>query len=65
MSSNVVKGLGNLINGQDPNAIGTMTKGNKEIKEIYNITGAKINTLQKGLNIIKMSDETIKKVLVK
>ncbi|MBR5720006.1 MAG: family 43 glycosylhydrolase, partial [Bacteroidales bacterium] len=65
VSSNVVKGLGNLINGQDPNAIGTMTKGNKEIKEIYNVTGAKINTLQKGLNIIKMSDETIKKVLVK
>ena len=65
VSSNVVKSLGDLINGQDPNAIGTMTKDNKEIKEIYNVTGAKINTLQKGLNIIKMSDETIKKVLVK
>lgn len=32
---------------------------------IYTVNGAKVATLQKGINIIRMSDGTVKKVLVK
>ncbi len=32
---------------------------------IYTITGAKVATLQKGINIVRLSDGTVKKVLVK
>ncbi|MDO4159812.1 MAG: hypothetical protein Q4D41_05105 [Prevotellaceae bacterium] len=40
---------------------------NKEVKEVarYTIDGAKISTPTKGLNIVKMSDGTTKKVIVK
>lgn len=40
---------------------------NKETKEIsrYSIDGRRLNSPQKGINIIKMSNGTIKKVLVK
>ena len=37
--------------------------GEKTIKAIYTIDGAKVNSLQKGLNIIKYSDGTAKKVI--
>ena len=33
--------------------------------KIYDVNGHRINGLQKGINIIKMSDGTIRKVLVK
>lgn len=33
--------------------------------EIYTIDGMKINTLQKGINIIKMSNGTTRKVVIK
>lgn len=33
--------------------------------EIYNVSGMKQNSLQKGMNIIKMSDGTTRKVMVK
>lgn len=36
-----------------------------EIVEIYSISGARRNALQRGVNIVKMSDKTIKKVMVK
>jgi hypothetical protein len=32
---------------------------------IYNISGAKVNALQKGINIVKMTDGTVRKVFVK
>ena len=32
---------------------------------IYTVSGARINSLQKGINIVKMSDGTVRKVLVK
>ena len=37
--------------------------GEKTIKAIYTIDGAKVNSLQKGLNIIKYSDGIAKKVI--
>ena len=33
--------------------------------EIYTNDGMKINTLQKGINIIKMADGTTRKVVIK
>lgn len=33
--------------------------------EIYNVQGVRVPTLHKGLNIIKMSDGTTKKVMIK
>lgn len=35
------------------------------VNGIYTINGMKINTLQKGINIIKMSDGTTRKVVIK
>ena len=32
---------------------------------IYNISGARVNSISKGINIVKMSDGSVKKVLVK
>ena len=32
---------------------------------IYNLAGSRVNNLTKGINIVKMSDGSVKKVLVK
>lgn len=32
---------------------------------IYTVSGARVNTLQKGINIVKMSDGSVRKVLIK
>lgn len=45
------------------NEIGSTTDAN--VSEIYGVNGARKSQLTKGLNIIKMSDGTVKKVLVK
>ena len=57
-----------FIEEKDLSAINsiTMDDGRKvEIKETYDINGRKTAGLQRGLNIIKLSDGTIKKVIVK
>ncbi|MBR4591374.1 MAG: hypothetical protein IKO36_12085 [Bacteroidaceae bacterium] len=64
-SSNVLKAIGNLIAGEDPNAINNESIEAAGIECIYNITGAKINQIQQGVNLIKMTDGSVKKVLVK
>lgn len=48
-------------------AIGNTSSTQKEIVEVarFNLQGVRINGQQPGVNIIKMSDGTIKKVLVK
>ena len=35
------------------------------INAIYTVTGAKVSSLQKGINLVKMADGTVQKVLVK
>lgn len=45
------------------NEIGSRTDA--KVSEIYGINGARKSQLTKGLNIVKMSDGTVKKVLVK
>ncbi len=64
------KDFGNIIEltESDPNPTGIdMLKSNKteEIKAYYNIDGKRINKLQKGVNIVHMSDGTTSKVVVK
>ena len=41
----------------------TNNGGSKAVEAIYTIDGSKVNSLQKGLNIIKYSDGTAKKVI--
>ncbi len=45
------------------NEIGSTTDA--KVSEIYSVNGARKSQLTKGLNIVKMSDGTVKKVLVK
>lgn len=45
------------------NAINALTSG--KIETIYNASGVRQPSLQKGMNIVKMSDGTIQKILVK
>ncbi|MBM6992238.1 MAG: chitobiase/beta-hexosaminidase C-terminal domain-containing protein [Prevotella sp.] len=40
-------------------------RGVAKVKAIYSINGARINSLQRGINIVKMTDGTTRKVLVK
>lgn len=48
----------------DPTAINNATVQNA-VKGIYTVNGTKLNALQKGLNIVKFTDGTVQKVLVK
>jgi len=38
---------------------------NATVNAIYTVSGAKVNALQKGINLVKLSNGTVKKVLVK
>ena len=50
----------------DPSGIeGVGTEGDAVPVAIYTTAGAQVNALQKGLNIVKFSDGSTKKVLVK
>jgi len=39
--------------------------GVAKVKAVYNINGARLNGLQRGINIVRMTDGTTRKVLVK
>ena len=52
----------------NPNSTGIEeVAGNADVKEVarYSVDGARIDAAQKGINIVKYSDGTVKKVLVK
>lgn len=49
----------------DATGINDVDDADIEIEAIYTINGAKVNSLQKGLNIVKMSNGKVKKVFVK
>lgn len=60
------EGVKALTLGGDATAISTieaLTSGNFE--GIYNAAGAKINRMEKGVNIIRMTDGTTRKVVIK
>ena len=50
-----VSGIENLTTGN----------GAQTVVGIYSLDGMKLNSLRKGINIIKMSDGSVKKVLVR
>ena len=65
-TSSVVKAINQIVASGDANAIEeTPAVGNSTINGIFNISGAPVSNLQKGINIIRMSDGSVKKVLVK
>ena len=53
--------------GEAPAAIGTIESNNEPVVEVarYNMNGLLISSPQKGVNVIRYSDGTIKKVYVK
>ena len=53
------------IKAFDPSAIGEIQTNLPQITERYNLDGLKLNAPQRGINIIRMNDGTIKKVLIK
>ena len=67
----IVKSISKLVAGEDPNeneeamVINNKYSEMSEIHNIYDITGSKVNKLQKGIKIIRMTDGATKKVLVR
>ena len=53
------------INAYDPAVIDEPCFTAQQIIERYRLDGQKINTPQRGINIIRMKDGTIKKVVVR
>lgn len=45
--------------------IDSIATGDTSVVAIYNLSGVKVNTYQKGINIVRLSDGTTKKILVK
>lgn len=52
-----------VIDTRDPSAVNAVEAINAVPQEIYSIDGRKLNGLQKGINIIRMSDGSIKKIM--
>lgn len=46
-------------------AVKTVNEANGKVEGIFSVNGARQNTLQRGVNIVKMSDGRVKKVIVK
>ena len=55
---NIVEGIENAVKSVESDA-------KAEEMERYNVSGQKINSPQKGLNIVKMSDGTTRKIMCK
>ena len=53
-----------FFDDDDVTGINGVDAENIEIEAIYTINGTKVNSLQKGLNIVKMSNGKVKKVMV-
>ena len=63
------KAFSNIVERDVPNGIQNVKTGNEEqmasYKEIYDLNGRHISELQRGLNIVRMSDGTTKQVVIK
>ena len=55
----------NSLNGGEATGVGTVTLTQELKSKVYNIGGQLMNNLKKGVNIIKMSDGSVKKVIKK
>lgn len=58
--------LGDKSNfGGDPSAVSSAAGNDAAATETYTVGGAKVSAAVKGINIVKMSDGSVKKILVK
>lgn len=53
------------LSGEEADAISFISDGNASIEAVYSVGGNKTNGLKKGMNIVKYSDGTTKKIIVK
>ena len=53
------------VGAEAPSAVQTVGAGAARATEVYSLSGARLSGVQKGINIVKYSDGTVKKVLVK
>ena len=53
------------VDQYDPTAVNEIAKTNAGSVAIFGVSGAKVNSLQNGINIVKMADGSVKKVMVK
>ena len=52
-------------NGSATSIATAVAHPNKNLEGVYTLTGIKMGKMQKGINIVKMSDGTIKKIFIK
>ena len=57
--------IGYYGDADDNTAIAAKDEEAAQVVSIYSASGVKLNALQKGLNIVKMSDNTVKKIIIK
>ena len=50
---------------QDPAGINAVERNSQQVTRVYNLNGAELSGLQRGLNIVRMSDGTTVKRMVK
>ena len=46
-------------------SVATAKTGNRDINSVYSMDGKRLNSMRKELNIIRMNDGTVRKVIVK
>ena len=49
----------------DASAIESITTAEGQMMQIFTVSGTRVNTLQKGINIVRMSNGRVQKILVK
>lgn len=63
--ANIIKEVEDFLNTTTGIETIKPANGNAETAAIYNVNGVRQNSLSKGINIVKMSDGTVKKVIKK
>ena len=48
---------------ETPTAVSSVNAAASEVKEVYNAAGVRTNGMRSGVNIVKMSDGSVKKVV--
>ena len=61
----IKNGGGYIYDGSDPAAVEGTNVDKNEIAEVYTFDGKRIDSMQKGLNLIKMKDGTTRKIIVR
>ena len=64
-AANFWKDFMNIVEIDDPDGISSSTMDELENTSIYDLNGRKLDKPQRGINIIRMSDGTSRKVLIK